>query len=153
MPKARVLILATTCCVLAVATLAVVWLHQDGKSSDARRWPSGISATSLRTLRTQGWTVQQEPLSDAQAGQEGAVVDSVVHQIGMLAGHNLRVSLVQVTPPDTDYNPTPGRMWVLEFADVSIPPMGGADTPGKHSGVGIFLVDAQTNGIRYSIYG
>ena len=63
------------------------------------------------------------------------------------------MSGAQVTPPDTADNPTPERMWVLEFANVSMPPMGGADNPGKHSGVGIFLVDAQTNEIRYSIYG
>ena len=153
MSKARVLILAITCCVLAVATLAVVWFHQDGKSSDARRWPSGISATSLHTLRTQGWTVQQEPLSDEQAGQEGTVVDRVTDQIGMLAGHNVRVSIAQATPPATAYNPRPGRMWVLEFTGVSMPALGGADTPGEHSGVGIFLVDARTNELRYSIYG
>lgn len=44
-------------------------------------------------------------------------------------------------------------MWVLEFADVSIPPLGGADTPGNHRGVGLFLVDAQTDEARYSVYG
>jgi len=71
----------------------------------------------------------------------------------MLAGHNVRVSLAQVTPPNTDFNPTPGRMWVLEFANVSIPAMGRAETPDKHSGVGIFLVGAQTDKVRYSLYG
>jgi len=131
--------------------VVVVWVRGTHHPEDSRHWQSGITSRSLHMLHSQGWQLRAVPISDAP-GAEGAAVDHA-NADDRIGGRLIRVTLVQAVPPDTSDNPTPGLVWVIEYGGVHVPPLGGTDTPGEHSGTEVVLVDADTGKTRFAITG
>lgn len=96
--------------------------------------------------------MEAAPPSANQEGDEGAAVDHALNQTPNNTTPRVsRITLAWMTPPVRSYDPRPGLIWVIELANVYLPPMGVTDTAGKHAGVEIVLVDTNTLRPRYAI--
>lgn len=135
---------------MSVAVLAaalIAWINPLSTSAAAehsrQHWPSGVSPKATAHLQQQHW-ILTPPSSRADPGDEAAAVKSAVAQMGWLDVSKAKtVTLMDVRQTGSS-QPGPITVWVIEFGGVSVPPMGGTDTPGKHAGGMVVLVNADT---------
>jgi hypothetical protein len=136
---------------LVLAATAAVWVLGTHHDEDTRHWQSGITQGSRHLLHMQGWKFQPADASHTPIS-EGAAVDHANAQ-DRIGGQLIRVTFARVVPPDTSEDPAPGQVWVIEYGGVRVPPLGGADSPGEHSGTEVVLIDADTGRTRFAITG